>query len=127
MHARFDRVVRQYLRDGTMVLDAGAGRGIRYPYDYARTVRRVVGADLNPAVARNTNLTDAVVADLAALPFRDGTFDLAFSKYVFEHLERPRPVMRELRRVLAPRRPSTAGSTSGEGGRAPTRSPRRTG
>lgn len=101
-HARFDRVVRQYLRDGSVVLDAGAGRGIRYPNDYARTARRVVGADLNPAVARNSNLTDAVVADLAALPFRDGTFDLAFSKYVFEHLERPRPVMRELRRVLVP-------------------------
>lgn len=100
-HARFDRVVRRYLREGMTVLDAGAGRGVRYPYDYARIARRVVGADLNPAIARNANLTDAVVADLAALPFHDGTFDLAYSKYVFEHLDRPMHVLGELRRVLA--------------------------
>jgi SAM-dependent methyltransferase len=101
-HARFERVVRGYLREGMVVLDAGAGRGVRYPYDYARVARRVVGADLNPAIGRNTNLTDAVVADLAALPFDDGTFDLAFSKYVFEHLDRPVSVLQELRRVLVP-------------------------
>ena len=47
-------------------------------------------------------MTDAVVGDLAVLPFRDRMFDLAFSKYVFEHLDRPLSVMRELRRVLAP-------------------------
>jgi SAM-dependent methyltransferase len=47
-------------------------------------------------------VTDAVVGDLAVLPFRDRMFDLAFSKYVFEHLDRPLSVMRELRRVLAP-------------------------
>ncbi|HSD48768.1 MAG TPA: class I SAM-dependent methyltransferase, partial [Actinomycetota bacterium] len=78
------------------------GRGVRYPNDYAKIARRVVGADVNPAIARNPNLTDAVVADLAALPLRDGTFDLGFSKYVFEHLDRPLRVMHELRRVLAP-------------------------
>ena len=83
------------------VLDAGAGRGVRYPYDYAETARRLVGVDLNPAIARNANVTDAVVGDLAVLPFRDRMFDLAFSKYVFEHLDRPLSVMRELRRVLA--------------------------
>lgn len=101
-HARFDRAIRRHLREGMMVLDAGAGRGVRYPNDYAADARRVVGADLNPAIARNGNLTDAVVADLAALPFRDGTFDLGFSKYVFEHLDRPQRVMHELRRVLKP-------------------------
>lgn len=101
-HARFDRALRRHLREGMVVLDAGAGRGDRYPYDYAAIARRVVGADLSEAVGRNANLTDAVVADLASLPFRDGTFDLAFSRYVFEHLERPLPAMRELRRVLAP-------------------------
>jgi SAM-dependent methyltransferase len=101
-HVRFDRVVRRHLCEGMVVLDAGAGRGVRSPYDYARIARRLVGADLNPAVGRNANLTGAVVADLGALPFRNGTFDLAFSKYVFEHLDRPLPAMRELRRVLVP-------------------------
>jgi hypothetical protein len=34
----FDRAIRRYLRAGMTVLDAGAGRGVRYPYDYAKTL-----------------------------------------------------------------------------------------
>ena len=75
---------------------------MRYPYDYQQHVARLAGADVNPAVMENANLTDAVVADLAALPYDDAEFDLVFSKYVFEHLERPVAVLAELRRVLRP-------------------------
>ncbi len=99
-HARFDSLIRRYLRPESAVLDAGAGRGVMYPYDYRHTVARMAGADTDPAIKDNTNLTDAVVADLAQLPYGNGSFDLVFSKYVFEHLERPHEVMRELRRVL---------------------------
>jgi SAM-dependent methyltransferase len=101
-HARFDALIRRYLRPGASVLDAGAGRGVMYPYDYRRVVGRMAGADTDPAVLENTNLTDAAVADLSHLPYEDGTFDLVFSKYVFEHLDRPQDVMRELRRVMKP-------------------------
>jgi SAM-dependent methyltransferase len=99
-HARFDALIRTHLRPGLAVLDAGAGRGVMYPYDYAEIAGRVAGADTDPAVMENTNLTDAAVAELAHLPYDDGTFDLVFSKYVFEHLDSPRDVMRELRRVI---------------------------
>ena len=101
-HARFDACIRRHLRPGMDVLDAGAGRGIRYPYDYGRIASRVAGVDVDPAVLDNVNLTDAAVADLAALPYPNGAFDLVFSKYVFEHLEYPLPVLRELRRVMRP-------------------------
>lgn len=101
-HARFDALIRQHLRPGISVLDAGAGRGVMYPYDYKDAVARVSGVDEDPAVKQNSNLTDAEVADLASLPYSDGEFDLIFSKYGFEHLERPLAVMRELRRVLKP-------------------------
>jgi SAM-dependent methyltransferase len=101
-HARFDALIRIYLEPGIAVLDAGAGRGVMYPYDYRDTVARMAGADTDPAVEDNANLTDAVVADLARLPYGDGEFDLVFSKYVFEHLDRPLGVLRELRRVLKP-------------------------
>jgi SAM-dependent methyltransferase len=101
-HARFDALIRTYLRPGIAVLDAGAGRGLMYPYDYRDTVARMAGADTDPAIEGNGNLTDAVVADLAHLPYEDAEFDLVFSKYVFEHLDRPLDVMRELRRVLKP-------------------------
>jgi SAM-dependent methyltransferase len=101
-HARFDASIRRYLKPGMSVLDAGAGRGVQFPYDYARTASRVAGADSDPAVSENTNLTDSAVADLSALPYADGEFDLVFSKYVFEHLDRPLTVMGELRRVMKP-------------------------
>ncbi|HTG46425.1 MAG TPA: class I SAM-dependent methyltransferase [Actinomycetota bacterium] len=101
-HVRFDALIRSYLRPGIAVLDAGAGRGVMYPNDYATVAARVAGADTDPAVLENESLTDAVVADLASLPYEDASFDLIFSKYVFEHLDRPVAVLRELRRVLRP-------------------------
>ena len=101
-HARFDALIRRYLRPGMAVLDAGAGRGVMYPYDYREIAVRMSGADTDLAVTENESLTDAAIADLSALPYDDATFDLVFSKYVFEHLERPIAVMRELRRVMKP-------------------------
>jgi SAM-dependent methyltransferase len=99
---RFDGMIRRYLRPDAAVLDAGAGRGLRFPNDYREHVRRMAGADLDPAVLENPNLSDAVVADLAHLPYQDEEFDLIFSKWVFEHLEHPLTSLRELRRVMRP-------------------------
>ena len=101
-HARFDEQIRDHLRPGMNVLDAGAGRGLMYPYDYRLMVGKMAGADSDPAVLDNPNLTEAVVADLSTLPYQEGEFDLVFSKYVFEHLAHPAAVMRELRRVMKP-------------------------
>jgi len=99
-HMRFDRMIRGYLRQDAVALDAGAGRGLAFPYDHGRHVARMAGVDRDPAVLNNPNLSEAAVADLADLPYADGEFDLVFSKFVFEHLHRPLAVMRELRRVM---------------------------
>ena len=101
-HAVFDATIRRYLRREAVILDAGAGRGLRYPYDYGEAVARVVGVDTDPEVAHNPSLDDAVVADLSHLPFADRTFDLVFSRYVVEHLTRPLATFRELHRVMKP-------------------------
>ena len=101
-HLAFDRMIVSCLGPGSTVLDAGAGRGRRFPHDHRTGVDILVGVDLDPAVRDNPNVDLAAVADLAALPFRDGTFDLVFSKFVFEHLAHPRSVLRELRRVMKP-------------------------
>ncbi len=99
-HAKFDSLIRGYLKPGMSVLDAGAGRGVQFPYDYVQVAARMAGADVDPSVTENANLTDAVVTDLSRLPYGDAEFDLVFSKYVFEHLDRPVDVMSELRRVM---------------------------
>lgn len=101
-HERFDELIQRYFRPGDSVLDAGAGRGLRYDFTCRRQASRFAGADLNPAVLGNPLLTDAVVADLSSLPYDDDAFDVVISKYVFEHLDRPRAVMRELHRVTKP-------------------------
>lgn len=101
-HARFERAVRRYLHPEHAVLDAGAGRGERYPYDYRDWVRLVVGVDLDAAIGENVNLHAALLADVGSLPFRDGAFDLVFSKYLLEHLPAPRRAFRELHRVMKP-------------------------
>lgn len=101
-HARFDALVRRTLRPGDRVLDAGAGHGRAFRYDYRQTAGLVVGVDVEPEVATNPNLGAACRADLDRLPFDRGAFDLVLAKYVFEHLDRPGEALRELRRVLRP-------------------------
>jgi len=99
---------------GALVLDLPVGTGAM-----ARRLRarlpdvRLVGADVSRgqlAAARGFMIHPAdafplVNANAAQLPFRDGTFDLINSDWFLEHLPRGSvvPVLREMRRVLAPR------------------------
>jgi ubiquinone/menaquinone biosynthesis C-methylase UbiE len=41
-------------------------------------------------------------ADAHALPFRDGSFDVVFCRYLLEHVAQPIQVLKEMRRVLKP-------------------------
>jgi SAM-dependent methyltransferase len=50
----------------------------------------------------NRNIDAAARADLAQLPFADGTFDIAISSHVAEHLAQPERVFGELARVIKP-------------------------
>jgi uncharacterized protein YbaR (Trm112 family) len=75
---------------GRLVLDAGVGAG-RYTEVMARWGAEVVGVDLTRAVdAAAENLralptAHLVQADIFALPFRDETFDIAYSIGVLHH------------------------------------------
>ncbi|MFG2044693.1 class I SAM-dependent methyltransferase [Dactylosporangium sp. NPDC048998] len=98
---------------GARVLDAGTGPG-RVPLAIARTLpeARVDGVDLSAAMidearrsAAAAGLADRVtftVADVAALPFTDATFDLIVSSMSLHHWADPAAGVRELRRVLRP-------------------------
>ena len=84
---------------GARVLDAGAGEG-QYAHDFAR--HRYCGVDLAVGdAAWDYGRLDAV-ADLAALPFRDGTFEAALHIVTIEHLREPGAALREIARTLAP-------------------------
>jgi SAM-dependent methyltransferase len=87
------------LRDGAVVLDAGAGECTfkdRFPR------QRYVGVDLGIGdAAWNYAALDAI-ADLEAVPFRTGAFDAALNIVTLEHVREPRAVLAELCRVLKP-------------------------
>ena len=81
--------------DGRLVLDAGVGAG-RFAEVVAQKGGEVVGIDLTAAVdAAYSNIgrhekVHLVQADIFAMPFREGTFDLAYSIGVLHHTPNPR-------------------------------------
>ena len=87
------------LPEGARVLDAGSGEG-----QYARYFKRqrYCGVDLAVGdVLWDYSRLDAV-ADLAALPFRENTFDAALHIVTIEHLREPGCALAEIARTLRP-------------------------
>lgn len=84
---------------GANVLDAGAGEG-RYAHLFAK--QKYCGIDLAVGdAAWNYGRLDAV-ADLVALPFRNGQFEAAIHIVTLEHLREPGDALAEIARSLAP-------------------------
>ena len=100
-----EALVRAHLPAGARVLDAGCGTGANLVLLSSRAAP-AFGCDLAaPAVAfaRARGLRRTVVADVNALPFRDGTFAFVLCADVFESAEvDERRALAELARVTAP-------------------------
>ena len=96
-------LLRQALGPGASVLEAGCGRTTRLAR-FRDRIDRLAGVDLDESGGRmNESLDEFAVADLCGtLPFPDGTFDLVYSNFVVEHLERPPAAFAEWHRVLRP-------------------------
>lgn len=104
MYDRFSDVIHEHVRAGDVMLDAGCGSGrvFQYEFDAAQRPRFIAGVDMTDEPRGNRNIDAAARADLAHLPFRDSTFDIAISSHVAEHLTQPERVFGELARVLRP-------------------------
>jgi SAM-dependent methyltransferase len=96
-----------------VVLDFGAGRGEHIVDDENRFRRdlsnlkgrcaHVEGCDVDDVVLQNCFLDHAeVITPDVALPYPDDRFDIVVSRYVFEHIDNPDQVARELLRVVKP-------------------------
>ena len=85
------------------VLNVGAGPT---PEQALRRLRgdvgRLVGVDIDPIVLTNTDLDEAHITNGVSLPFSDGEFDVVYSDWTIEHVEKPKPFLIEIRRVLKP-------------------------
>jgi SAM-dependent methyltransferase len=87
------------LDPGLRVLDAGAGERLHARF-FAR--QRYVGVDLAVGdAAWDYGKLDAI-ADLTALPFRDGCFDACINIVTLEHVREPACALREIGRTLGP-------------------------
>ena len=87
---------------GVRALDAGAGSGVAGDALRARGAR-VVAADREFDMA-SYGARPAVTADVTALPFRSGAFDVVVAAFVVNHLPDPTAGLTELRRVTRARR-----------------------
>ena len=92
------------------VLDVACGGGL-VVCAFARVVRHATGIDLTPAMIeqaralqRERGLTNVSwrQGDVVPLPFADGAFTLATSRYAFHHFLDPRAALAEMARVTAP-------------------------
>jgi SAM-dependent methyltransferase len=87
---------------GRATLDAGCGEG-RVGADLARRGHRVVGVDSSSGmVALAAERHEAHVADAAALPFEDASFDLVVAYMSLMNFDDPEEAVREIARVLVP-------------------------
>jgi SAM-dependent methyltransferase len=98
------------------VLDAGCGRGNIAERIAAETAATVIGLDQSErmvALTRSRGL-EAVVGDVRALPFEDGSFDCALAAWMLFHVDEVDAALAELARVLRPDGRLVA-TTNGEG------------
>jgi SAM-dependent methyltransferase len=100
---RYDFALR--FADDAAVLDAGCGVGYGSAH-LAQAARTVVGVDRSPEALEHARAEFArpnvefVLADICALPFEDGRFDLVCAFEVIEHVDDPALFVGEAARVL---------------------------
>lgn len=93
--------------EGRDLLDAGCGTGRRIPRPGPGGPRRCVGIDLVPAMlasgrAHRASGTIAAVADLCALPFRAGRFDIVWCRLAIGHVTTLEAAYRAFADVVQP-------------------------
>lgn len=95
--------VRKLIVGKPVVLDFGCGRGNFVIDELAESFGRKIGFDVaQESVDGNVTCDEIVIGNETSLPFPDASIDVVISLWVFEHVEKPDDVMKEIARVLRP-------------------------
>ena len=103
-------VAHAVLSGGEAVLDAGSGAG-HTALAFAPHVQSVISVDLAPSMLaqgralaqeRGVHNVEFRQADVEALPFADGSFDVIVSRYSAHHWPHPQRALAEFRRLMRP-------------------------
>lgn len=111
--ARFEAVARRIWalmppRATDRVLDIGTGTGVvpMASFALAQAPRLTVGCDRSAGMLRRARARvetlRVLIAEATALPFRDGSFDLATASFVLSHVSAYPQALAEALRVLRP-------------------------
>lgn len=97
----FREYLENYINPNTIILDFGAGAGIVEEMNFRGIAKQVYGVDPDPRVKNNPYLDFAFIGVGEEMNFfKDETFDIVFCDNVFEHVENPIPLLKEVNRVL---------------------------
>lgn len=95
--------VKERIGNQPILLDFGCGRGNFVVDEIGNVFTEKIGIDASlEATTGNTSMSRVVISDGKPLPFPDGSFDIVLSLWVFEHVEHPDRVFKEISRVLKP-------------------------
>ena len=91
------------LKKSMKMLEPGCGRG-EFLSNFQKLGLDVVGVDISPEAHNYKNNFDIKICDVErdALPFKNNTFDVIFSKSFIEHLYYPERYLKEAFRILKP-------------------------
>jgi len=96
----FRKLAARTVTPSTLVLDAGCGKRSVIGEENLRT-KFTAGAEVAyEDIAVNSGVDFKVVASLDNLPFKKKVFDVIICRNVVEHLDNPKIVFREFRRIM---------------------------
>jgi SAM-dependent methyltransferase len=95
----FEQAVHEKLPAGGVIVDAGCGRHAEVLLEFSQRARLAVGLDMVDCRVKGVSF---IRTDLTNIPLPDNFADVVMSRSVFEHLEHPAEVYRELNRILKP-------------------------
>lgn len=99
----FYQWIRQSVEPSHRILNCGAGPPTNEPLRCFRgDVKEVVGVDVDPIVLDNSEVDRALLIQNGRIPVDDAYFDVAYSDFVLEHVDKPREFLVEVHRLLKP-------------------------